>query len=91
MTGESTPLVALAGDECGALRELVLRLGALLGWSPSDVIAFAEAVTGCPWPRAGRPELERVMDEYGTLLRVLQAKQARRATRAPADGHALGT
>ena len=31
MAGESIPLVALAGGECAALRELVLRLGALLG------------------------------------------------------------
>src|SRR3954471_17633517 len=90
MDGEPTPLVAPAGRECAALRELVLRLGALLGWTPSDVVAFAEAVTGCPWSCAGRRELERVMEEYVTLLRVLQAKRARRATPAETDGRALG-
>ena len=91
MTGESIPLSAPVGGECAAQRELVLRLGALLGWAPSDVVAFAEAVTGCPWSCAGRRELERVMEEYGTLLRVLQAKRARRGTPDEADGHALGT
>jgi hypothetical protein len=91
MVSESTPLLALAEDECLILRITILRLGALLGWSLSEVIAFAEALTDCPWPRAGRHELELVLEEYLTLLRVLQAKRARRATRDEAHGHALGT
>jgi hypothetical protein len=90
-SSESTPLLVLAEGECVASRTAVLRLGALLGWSPSEVSAFAEALTGCPWSHAGRRELQLLHDEYLILLRVLQAKRARRAPRAEADGHALGT
>jgi hypothetical protein len=89
MASESSSCLVLAEDDCLTLRTTVLRLGALLGWSPGDVIAFAEALTDCPWPRAGRDELE--LEEYLTLHRVLQAKRARRATRDEAHGHALGT
>ncbi len=91
MASEPSSTLVLAEDDCVALRTTVLRLGALLGWSPSDVIIFAEALTDCPWPRAGRHELEPVLEEYLTLLRVLQAKRARWTTPAEADGHALGT
>jgi hypothetical protein len=91
MASESSFSLVLAEDDCLTLRTAVLRLGALLGWSPSEVIAFAEALTDCPWPRAGRHELDLVLDEYLTLLRVLQAKRVRRTTPAEADGHALGT
>jgi hypothetical protein len=91
MASEPRSSLVLAEDDCLALRTTVLRLGALLGWSPSEVIAFAEALTDCPWPSAGRDELELVVEEYLTLLRALQAKRARRATRDEAHGHALGT
>jgi hypothetical protein len=91
MANESSSSLVLGEGECVALRTTVLRLGALLGWPPSDVIAFAEALTDCPWPRGGRDELELVLEEYLTLLRVLQAKRARRAMPEEADGHALGT
>jgi hypothetical protein len=91
MVSESRPALGLAAGECAALRTAVLRVGALLGWSPSDVIAFAEALTGCPWPHAGRPDLELVLEEYRTLLRALRAKRARRATPDEADSDALGT
>ena len=91
MASEPRSCLGLAEEDCLTLRTTVLRLGALLGWSPSEVIAFAEALTDCPWPRAGRDELELVLEEYLTLLRVLQMKRARRATPAEAHGHALGT
>ena len=46
MASEPSSSLALAEGECVALRTTVLRVGALLGWSPSEVIAFAEALTG---------------------------------------------
>jgi hypothetical protein len=90
MASESSFSLVLAGDEGAALRTMVLRLGGLLGWSPSEVSAFAEALTGCPWQRAGRNELELVLEEYLILVRVLQAKRARRTRSEKADGYALG-
>ncbi len=91
MGSESGLRLGRAENECLALRTRVLRLGTLLGWSPSEIIAFAEALTGCPWTHVGRRELELVREEYLTLLRVLQAKRARRARPDEADGYALGT
>ena len=91
MASETSPSLVRAEGECVALRTTVLWLGALLGGSPSEVIVFAEALTDCPWPRAGRDELELVLEEYLALLHVLQVKRARRATRNEAHGHALGT
>jgi hypothetical protein len=71
------------GDE---LREAVLHVGARLGWPPAEVADFAEALTGCPWPRADRAELLLVLGEFLGLIGVIQAKEARRrAWRATSD------
>ena len=51
------------GDDRGRLRAATLRLGALLGWQAHEVAAFAEALTGRPWPECGCAELGRVFDE----------------------------
>ena len=70
-------------------REVVLRLGGSLGWSPDAVIAFTEALTGRPWRQCSHAELRLVLREYRTLVRVIQAKAARRALRsrtAPVGG-----
>lgn len=64
------------------LRVTVLRLGGLLGWSARDVIGFSEALTGRPWQRCGRPELEAVRDEYLVLIRVIQGRAAHRSARS---------
>jgi len=60
------------------LRAAVLRIGALLGWEPHDVIAFAEALTNCPWRRCGCDEFETVLEEYLALGRVIGEKARRR-------------
>lgn len=59
------------------LRTAVLRLGGLLGWRSGEVIAFAEAVTDCPWRRCSCGEFERVIEEYWAIGRVIQEKAAR--------------
>lgn len=65
-----------------ALRDMVLRLGGLLGWSPREVIAFTEALTGRPWRRCGPAEYRLALAEYRTLA---EAGAARRARREGAD------
>ncbi|WP_040669127.1 hypothetical protein [Nitrolancea hollandica] len=62
-------------------RAAVLQLGAVLGWPPDTVITFTEALTGRSWRHCGRVELGLVLREYQELVRVIQAKAARRATR----------
>ena len=68
------------------LRSEVLRLGGQLGWAPGDVITFAEALTGCAWPRCGPAELAAVRAEYETLLQAIQAKQSRPSRVLPPTG-----
>jgi hypothetical protein len=55
------------------LRTAVLHIGGLLGWEPSDIIAFTEGLTGRPWRRCGCEEFETVLEEY---LAVGRAKEA---------------
>ena len=69
--------------ERSRLRAAVLAAGAQLGWSPHDVIRFAEALTGCSWPRCGRAELDAVLGEYESLLDVIETKSARSARAEP--------
>lgn len=81
----------MGGDRASACRargaararqwEEVFHLGAMLGWSPDAVIAFSEALTGRPWRACGQVELRLVLWEYRTLVRVIQAKVARRTAR----------
>lgn len=63
------------------LRAAVLRAGAVLGWRTAEVIAFAEALTGCPWPRCTAADLQLVLGEYRDLASAAAAKLARRAAR----------
>jgi hypothetical protein len=66
---------------------VVLRLGGRLGWSPGEVAAFAEALSGRPWARLDPSELEVVRDEYLALLQVIAAKAARRAAETRGGEH----
>lgn len=78
----------LAGSSRCALRSDVLRLGGLLGWSPGDVIAFAEGVTGRPWRRCGAADFHQVLAEYHALAAVIARKRARHERSVPhASGH----
>jgi hypothetical protein len=63
------------------LRAAVLRAGAVLGWRRPEVIAFAEALTGCPWPHCTAADLQMVLGEYRDLASAAAAKLARRAAR----------
>lgn len=63
--------------ERARLRSAVLSLGAFLGWQPHEVISFTKALTGRAWQRCGRAELEMVLEEYQTLIQVIDAKAAR--------------
>ena len=63
--------------ERSRLRAAVLAAGAQLGWPPHDVIRFAEALTGCSWPRCGCAELDAVLGEYESLLDVIATKTGR--------------
>jgi hypothetical protein len=58
------------------LRVGVLHLGSLLGWDVPAVARFAAAVTGHPWNRCGRAELERVLDAYLMLAQQVRATRA---------------
>jgi hypothetical protein len=74
---------APARPDRSALEAAVLQAGALLGWRGGAVAAFAEALTGCPWPRCGPAELRLVLDEYRALLAAAAAKLARRRAAHP--------
>ena len=76
----------LRSDRC-ARRAAVLRPGARLGWSPREVIAFAEGVAGRPWRRCGDADFRLVLAEYGALATAIAGKRARHATEAD---HARG-
>ncbi len=84
MAGKSTAACRTRRAECIRQRAKVFQLGAALGWSPEAVIAFTEALTGRPWRECGQAELEVVLQEYRGLVRVIQAKAARRAAREAA-------
>ena len=79
MVLETTQRARARGGERARLRAAVLRLGASLGWRRGEVIAFSVALIGRPWRRLREPELETVLEEYRTLVRVIRAKAARRA------------
>ena len=68
--------------EQSALRATVLRLGRQLGWPPSVVTGFCEAVTGLPWARCGPTEWWAVLEEYRDIVAAIAAKHARRQARA---------
>ena len=63
------------------LRAAVLRAGGLFGWRTSEVIAFVEVLTGCPWPRCGVIELQLVLREYRDLAAAAAVRMAGRAVR----------
>ncbi len=76
--------VAVARGERARLRADVLRLGALLGWAPRDVVAFGEALTLRPWRRCSPAELATIRDEYLALIGAIRARAGR--ARAPTAG-----
>lgn len=59
------------------LRAAVLHYGSLLGWQTPQIIAFAEALTHRPWRRCGCSEFLAVLDEYQSIMDVIQEKAAR--------------
>jgi hypothetical protein len=63
------------------LRAAVLRAGGLFGWRTPEIIAFVEALTGCPWPHCGALELQLVLREYRDLAAAAAARMAGRAVR----------
>ena len=67
------------------LRAAVLHLGSVLGWQPQDVIRFSEALTGCPWPRCTDADLAAVLDEYQTLIQLIEMKETKAARRVTSD------
>jgi hypothetical protein len=67
------------GSRRAGLRRMALRLGAALGWSPDEVMAFTGALTGAPWARC---------DDAGLAL-VVRALRALRALRPPASSGAV--
>jgi len=86
------PTVATPAPRVGRarLRAAVLRLGAQLGWSPREVVAFTEGLCGRPWARLEPAELGVVRDEYLALLQVIAAKAAGRAAGARGEDHVAG-
>ena len=76
----------VASRERPRLRTAVLHLGSVLGWQPQDVIRFSEALTGCPWPRCTDADLAAVLDEYQTLIQVIEMKETKTARRVASDG-----
>lgn len=68
-----------AHHERARLRSAVLDLGGYLGWQPHEVISFSEALTGRPWQRCGCADLEAVLEEFRSLIQVIEAKAARSA------------
>lgn len=77
MHPEPPPRTCSSRRERARLRSAVLSLGAFLGWQPHEVIGFTKALTGRAWQRCGRAELEMVLEEYQTLIQVIEAKAAR--------------
>ena len=65
-----------------SLRAGVLDLGGRLGWDRARVGAFAGALTGRPWQRCRRAELQSVLLAYAALARRVRARWAEGA----ADG-----
>jgi hypothetical protein len=63
------------------LRAAVLRAGGFFGWRTAEVIAFAEVLTGCPWPRCGVAELQLVLREYRDLAVAAAVRVAGPAVR----------
>jgi hypothetical protein len=59
-----------------SLRAGVLDLGTRLGWDQPRVEAFARAVTGRPWQRCGRAELQNMLLAYAALVRRVRATWA---------------
>lgn len=57
-----------ARGECARLRAAVLHLGSQPGCPSDEVIAFGEVLSGCPWPRARRADLEVGLPEYLILF-----------------------
>jgi len=64
----------------------ILRLGALLGWDAPTVARFAEAVTGRPWRRCGRADLQRILAAYAALGRQLRAAHGQPPRASSSDG-----
>ena len=75
----------VASRERPRLRAAVLHLGGVLGWQPRAVIRFSEALTGCPWPRCNDADLAAVLDEYQTLIQVIEMKETKAARRMASD------
>ena len=79
MARKSGTLPGAAHNERARLRSAVLELGGYLGWQPHEVISFSEALTGCSWQRCGCADLEAVLEEYRSLIQVIEAKAVRSA------------
>ena len=85
MARKPTSAARAAHSERARLRAAVLNLGGFLGWQTHDVISFTEALTGRPWHRCDCADLEAVLEEYQTLIQVIETKAARRtACQGPA-------
>ena len=74
----------VTGAGVPALRAIALRLGASIGWEPSEVASFAAKLTERPWEELGPHDLLRVVDEYLTLGEAVAARRTR--TIAPRRG-----
>ena len=71
-----TPTTSDRPIAIGSLRAGVLELGARLGWDQARVEAFAHAVTGRPWQRCGRAELQNMLLAYAALVQRVRATWA---------------
>ena len=80
MARKLTSAARAAHSERARLRAAVLNLGGFLGWQTHEVISFSEALTGRPWQRCDCADLEAVLEEYQTLIQVVETKSARRTT-----------
>ena len=85
MTRKHPVAARVASRERPRLRAAVLHLGGVLGWQPQDVIRFSEALTGCPWPRCTDADLAAVLDEYQSLIEVIEMKETKAAHRMASD------
>jgi hypothetical protein len=89
MASEDVTVRLVGRDADDHVRDAVLRLGRLLGWESSDVMAFTEGLTGCPWERCGSIEFGVVLDEYQMLARAIETKRSQRVAREREHGSAV--
>jgi len=68
-------------DDTSWLRDVVLDVGQRLGGQRDEVLAFSEALTGCPWSSCTVVELRAVLSEYQRILAAIDAKAQRHVSR----------